>query len=65
MGNSIIAESEGEKSLRSPRFRLEDNIKMNLKGTRVNDSDVLGCYGELQFHFIPDVSKCRTSWENL
>ena len=65
MGNFIIAKSEEEKSLRSPRFRLEDNIKMNLKETRVNDSRVLGCYGELRFHFIPDVSKGRTAWKNF
>jgi len=30
---------------------------MNLKEPRVNDSGVVGCHGELQFHFIPDVSK--------
>ena len=64
MGNFIIAKSEGAKSLRCPRFRLEDNINMNLKKTRVNDSGVLGCYGELQFHFISDVSKGRTAWNN-
>jgi hypothetical protein len=38
---------------------------MNLKETRVNDSGVLGCHGELQFHFIPDVSKGRTAWKNF
>ena len=65
MGNFIIAKSEGEKSLRSPRFRSEDNIKINLRETRVNDSGVLGCHGEMQFHFIPDVSKDRTAWKGF
>jgi len=38
---------------------------MNLMEPRVNDSGVVGCHGELQFHFIPDVSKGRTTWKNF
>lgn len=47
----IIAKSEGEKLLRSPRFRFGDNTKMDLKEPLENDSG--RC--ELRCCFISEV----------
>jgi hypothetical protein len=51
----IIAKSEGEKLLRSPRFRFGDNTKMDLKEPVENDSGVLECCCELRCCFISEV----------
>jgi hypothetical protein len=57
IGSFIVAKSEGDKSVRSATFKLDDNIKMNLKERHESNSSLLVYHGELQCHFMSDVSK--------